>query len=77
MEELKVGQRVTVSNGQPKPPNHHRKKLEAWQYRNYGGVIKEVSSSHVNIETSRSDTFVFTTIWAFPLPDGMTITPST
>ena len=41
-EPLKVGDRVKVSNGKPKPPARFNRKLAEWGYRNYTGTIKAI-----------------------------------
>lgn len=40
MTNLEIGQRVQVSNGQPRPPKHHRRKLAAWEARNFTGTVE-------------------------------------
>ncbi len=40
--ELQVGTRITISNAQPQPPAHHKRKLKEWQSQNYIGYVYEV-----------------------------------
>lgn len=43
-EPLKVGDRVKVSNGQPKPPERFNRKLATWNCRNYTGTVKAIEA---------------------------------
>ncbi len=36
-----VGDRVEVSNGKPRPPKHHNRKVSAWECANYSGEVLE------------------------------------
>lgn len=38
---FKKDQPVTVSNGQPRPPKHHKQKLKSWECYNYDGFVAE------------------------------------
>ena len=38
-EPLQAGQRVRVSSGTPRPPEHHTRKVREWEYRNYEGTF--------------------------------------
>jgi len=40
--QFHIGQRVAVSNGQPKPPERFNRKLADWKHSNYTGWIKEI-----------------------------------
>jgi len=37
-----LNKRVRVYDAAPKPPAHHKRKVEAWENSNYEGVISEV-----------------------------------
>ena len=39
-DNLKIGQMVRVSDGRPRPPKHHSRKLRVWENRNYTGPIE-------------------------------------
>lgn len=40
--QFHVGQRVAVSNGQPKPPERFNRKLAAWKHSNWIGHVHEI-----------------------------------
>ncbi len=42
--QFHIGQRVAVSNGQPKPPERFNRKLANWKHDNYIGFIKEIEA---------------------------------
>lgn len=37
---LQIGQNVIVSDGRPRPPEHHTRKLASWKTRNYAGIVE-------------------------------------
>jgi hypothetical protein len=39
---LQPGTPVHVSDGRPQPPKHHTRKLAAWQWRNFDGIVDRV-----------------------------------
>lgn len=48
-----LGSIVTYSDGSPRPPERHRKKLAAWQNRNSGGrLIRKQAEARVGNTTS-------------------------
>ena len=36
---LEKGLKVRVSNGCPRPPEHHTRKLTVWRYANFTGTV--------------------------------------
>lgn len=52
---FRVGDKVTVRNGQPRPPAHHKKKAREWEFRNYNGTVIEVDKRHPGHYTVRDD----------------------
>ena len=40
--EFEVGQRVTVSDGQKRPPDRFNRKLDTWKNNNYTGHVHEI-----------------------------------
>lgn len=47
--ELQRGDRVRVSNGQPEPPKHHKKKHREWEFRNFEGYVWDCDSLGVSV----------------------------
>lgn len=45
--EFKKNDLVTVSDGTPKPPKHHTRKLGNWECRNYKGVVWRADDGEV------------------------------
>jgi hypothetical protein len=43
METKPLGTVFAISDGKPKPPAHHKRKLADWQYDNTNGTLVEVS----------------------------------
>jgi len=41
--QFEIGQRVAVSNGQPRPPDRFNRKLAAWKRSNYLGHVHEIA----------------------------------
>lgn len=41
-KQLAIGQPVRVTNGQPRPPERHKRKLRAWESRNYDGTVERL-----------------------------------
>lgn len=52
--EFSVGDTVQVSNGQPKPPKHHSKKLGNWECSNYQGYVRGVNENEINVDPTGS-----------------------
>lgn len=47
-----LGSTLTYSDGSPRPPERHRKKLAAWENRNSGGrLIRKQAEAHVGNTT--------------------------
>ena len=40
--DYEIGDRVLVSNGQPRPPDRFNRKLAAWKNENYAGHVHEI-----------------------------------
>lgn len=38
-EQLTKGQKIFVSNGEPEPPKHHKRKHRLWSLKNYAGFV--------------------------------------
>ena len=47
---LTKGTPVHISDGTPRPPAHHRKKLESWQFYNRDGFIHADEGEYVTID---------------------------
>lgn len=47
LNNIKVGDPVTVSNGEPMPPKHHTKKLAGWGLFNFDGFVSSIDSDRV------------------------------
>lgn len=47
---FRKGDRVTVTDGTPRPPAHHNRKLRKWQQSNYTGTVAEDESDYIVIE---------------------------
>ena len=43
MNTFKVGDRVLVSNGKPRPPARFNRKLDEWKRNNFTGIVEEVT----------------------------------
>lgn len=43
------GDKVRVSDGTQQPPRHHKRKLEAWECRNYDGTVWSADEKEVNV----------------------------
>ena len=48
--ELKVGERVRVSDGQPEPPKRHTRKHWSWECRNFEGYLVGFDSGRAGID---------------------------
>jgi len=44
IDKLTKGDRVLISDGLPKPPKHHTRKVADWERRNFIGVFERVDS---------------------------------
>ena len=42
IEQLAIGTPVIVSDGKPRPPAHHKRKVRSWEARNYAGTLDGV-----------------------------------
>lgn len=58
--EANIGKVVYRTDGTPRPPKHHTKKVREWQRNNYSGILTEVSDgyddsgrAYISIEESR------------------------
>lgn len=39
---IQTGDCVMVTNGEPRPPEHHSKKLRTWKFSNYTGWVYRI-----------------------------------
>lgn len=58
--EANIGKLVYRTDGTPKPPKHHTKKVREWERSNYTGILREVTDgyddsgrAYISIEASR------------------------
>lgn len=57
--DITPGETVTVSDGTPKPPAHHNRKLGAWKCRNYEGIVWEVKPDEISIQKFAGMVYVY------------------
>ena len=56
-----IGKMVHRTDGTPRPPARFNRKVQAWEAKNYSGILTEVEAdkwgegkTHVNVETKKS-----------------------
>lgn len=53
LDHLKVGSKVTVGNGDPRPPKQDVIALNRWNGHNYTGKVVELTADRIDVETKR------------------------